>query len=149
MKKLVYPGFIFLILSVSACLSAPGADQASSSRAELRHTLWKLTELDGKAVETREGRRMASLTLASEESRARIVTACNQGTAGFTIEGNSLKFGIAAATKMMCPADQMQDEAAFFKVIGKTVRYEIKGETLLLYDIDSRLLASFHSEYLK
>ena len=99
MKKLVYLGLIVLVFSTSACQSTAGANAQSSSNAELRNTLWKLTELGGKTVLTQEAQRMASLTLASEESRARIVTACNSGSASFTVDGKSLKFAAVMATK--------------------------------------------------
>ena len=149
MKKLAQSGLIFLMLSVSACQSAPDANAESGSTAELQNTLWKLTELNGASVSTADGQRMASLTLDSQASQARIVTACNRGSAGFTLEGDSIKFAAAISTKMMCPPEQMQQEAAFLKVIADTVRYEIKGETLELYNSDKQLLAAFHSEYLK
>ncbi len=148
MKKLVYLGLIVLVFSTSACQSTAGANAQSSSNAELRNTLWKLTELGGKTVLTQEAQRMASLTLASEESRARIVTACNSGSASFTVDGKSLKFAAVMATKMGCSQDRMEEEAALLSVIANTVRYEIKGEILELFDANSKKLASFHSEYL-
>ena len=43
----------------------------------------------------------------------------------------------------------MQQETAFFKAIADTTRFEIKGETLELYNVEGKLLATFHSEYLK
>lgn len=146
MQKLVQLGFIVLMLSVSACQSA---SEASASTAELRNTLWKLTQLNGKSVPTVEGQRMASLTLNSGNANARIATACNSGSAGFTLDGKQLKFGIAMSTKMMCPEEKMQQESAFLKIIADTTRYEINGEVLELYDANNQLLASFHSEYLK
>jgi heat shock protein HslJ len=115
----------------------------------LRNTLWKLTELDGKPVQTPEGKRMASLTLTSEASQAHIVTACNRGSAAYKVDGNSITFEVAMSTKMMCEPEPMKQEAAFFKVINDATRYAIKGENLELYNAENRLLARFHSEYLK
>jgi len=150
MKKLMMLGIVLLMLSMMACQSAPVATAGEPvSTAELRNTLWKLTVLNGMQIQTQEGRRMASLTLTSEGSQSRLETACNRGSAGYVIDGKKLKFEIAMSTKMMCPPTQMQEEAAFFKVIAETASYDIKGETLELYDADNVLLASFHSEYLK
>jgi len=149
MKKLVCMGFIVLIISISACQSATMANAETTPTAELRNTLWKLANLDGKAIQTREGQRMASLTLSSEESRARIATACNSGSAAFTVDGKKLKFDVAMSTKMACEQDRMQEESAFFKVIENTASYEIKGEILELHDAAGKLLASFHAEYLQ
>lgn len=149
MRKLVKLGFVLLILSMSACQSAPeaGAEETGPT-AELRNTLWKLTELNGQSVQTAEGQRMSSLTLASEASQARIATACNQGSAGYEVNGNAIKFNVVISTKMMCGSEQMKQEKAFFKVIRESARYEIKGETLELYNADNQKLAAFHSEYL-
>lgn len=150
MKKLVQLGLVVLMLSLSACQSAPEANaEEANSTAKLRNTLWKLTVLNGKAVQSAEGQRMASLTLTTEESQARIVTACNRGSAAYKVDGNSIKFDVAMSTKMMCEPEPMRQEAAFFKAISDATRYEINGETLELYNADNQLLATFHSEYLK
>jgi heat shock protein HslJ len=152
MKKLAQLGFMFmaLMLSMSACQSTSQANTGqSASTSQLRNTLWKLTSLNGKTVATPQSQRMASLTLNSQESRARIVTACNGGAAGFTMSGKTLKFTAAMSTKMMCEPEKMLQEQSFMKVISDTTHYKIKGETLELYDAANKLLASFHSEYLK
>lgn len=150
MRKLIQLGFAVLMLSISACQSTPEANaEESTSTAELRNTLWKLIVLDGQAIQTPEGQRMASLTLNAEESRARIATACNSGSAGFTVNEKSIKFGAIMSTKMGCAPEAMNQETAFFKAIGATARFEIKGETLELYDANNKLLARLHSEYLK
>lgn len=150
MKKLAQLGFMVLMLSLSACQSTSDANAGESgSTAELRNTLWKLTSMNGKAAPNVEGQRMASLTLSSEQSRARIATVCNSGSAAFTLNGNAIKFAATMSTKMGCEPGPMQQEAAFFKVIADTTRFAIKGETLELYNADNKLLASFHSEYLK
>lgn len=150
MRKLVHVSLVGLMLLASACQSTPEANAGESeSTATLRNTLWKLTSLNGKAVQTKEGQRMASLTLTTEESRARIATACNQGSAAYTVNGNSIQFAPAMSTKMGCEPDAMQQEKAFFKAIADATRFAIKGETLELYNAENRLLASFRSEYLK
>ena len=149
MKKIIGFSFLIAMLSMTACQSTTAANLETNSTAELRNTLWKLTTLNGVAIQTKEGKRMASLTLTTEESRARIATACNQGSAGYTVNGNSIKFTPAMSTKMGCEPDAMQQETAFFKAIADTTRFEIKGETLELYNVEGKLLATFHSEYLK
>jgi putative lipoprotein len=150
MKKFAQLGFMALMLSLTACQSTSDANAGETGpTAELRNTLWKLTSLNGKAVQTAESQRMASLTLSTEESRALIATACNSGSAAFTLNGNAIKFSASMTTKMGCEPGQMQQEREMFKVIADTTRFAIKGETLELYDASNKLLASFHSEYLK
>jgi heat shock protein HslJ len=149
-KILAQLGLMALVLSLSACQSTSEANAGKSgARAELRNTLWKLTSMNGQAMQTTEGQRMASLTLSSEDSRARITTVCNSGSAVFTTDGSKIKFDIAMATKMMCPPEQMEQEAGFFKAIRDTTHYQIKAEILELYNADNKLVATFHSAYLK
>lgn len=150
MKKFAQLGLMILMLSLAACQSTSDASTGDSgSSAQLRNTLWKLTSINGKAVQNATGQRMASLNLSSEELRARIATACNSGSAAFTLNGNAIKFAATMSTKMGCEPGPMQQEAALFKVIADTARYEIKGETLELYDASNKLLANFQAEYLK
>ena len=149
MNKIIGLGFLLASLSITACQSTTAANVDTTSTAELRNTLWKLTALNGVAIKSAEGQRMASLKLTSEASQVRIVTACNQGSAAYKVDGKSIKFDVAMSTKMMCQPEPMKQEAAFFKVIREAARYEIKGEMLYLYSADNQLLASFQSEYLK
>lgn len=148
MKKIIHSSLALTMLLLSACQTMPQTAE-SASTAELRNTLWKLVNVAGKSVQTAEGQRMASLTLDSQEARARIATACNNGSAAFSTEGDTIRFSPVMSTKMACPGERMQQESEFFKVIEDTSRYAIKGETLELYNADNQLLATFHSEYLK
>jgi heat shock protein HslJ len=149
MAKFAQLSFIVLMLFASACQGAREVSAESTSGAELHNTLWKLISLNGVPIQAEAGQYMASLTLDFQQSQARIVTACNRGLAGFTIDGSKIKFEIAMATKMMCPPELMKQEAGFFKAIRETTRYQIKGEMLELYTADNKLLATFHAEYLK
>lgn len=150
MKKLVQLGAVVLMMSLlPACQGMSEVNAEPARTAKLHNTLWKLGSLNGKSLQIQTGQRQASLSLSAEESRARIATACNTGSAGFTVNGSSLKFSVAMSTKMMCPPMQMEQEAAYMKVINDTARYEIKGEMLELYDANSNLLATFRSEFLK
>lgn len=149
MYKIIGLGFLLATLSMTACQSTNAENVEPKPAAELRNTLWKLTSLDGVAIKSAEGQRMASLTLTTEASQARIVTACNRGSAAYKVDGNSIKFEVAMSTKMMCEPEPMKQESAFFKIIQDSTRYEIKGEILELYSAQNKLLATFHSEYLK
>ena len=149
MNKIIGLGLLLASLSITACQSTTAANVDTTSTAELRNTLWKLTALNGVAIKSAADQRIASLTLTADASQASIVTACNRGSAAYKIDGKAIKFDVAMSTKMMCQPEPMKQEAAFFKVIREAARYEIKGETLDLYSADNQLLASFQSEYLK
>lgn len=149
MKKIIGLGLLVAMLSMIACQSTSNAKAEAVSNAELKNTLWKLTILNGEKVDTATGRQMASLTLSSEQSEARIVTACNRGNATYKLDGTSIKFAVAMSTKMGCESAAMQQETAFFDIIAATDHFEISGDTLVFYAADNKLLASFQAEYLK
>ena len=57
---------------------------------------------------------------------------CNNFGGSVTINDNSLKIGNLFSTKMYCESVQ-SIEADFFAALGKVTRYEIKGNSLLMY----------------
>ncbi len=146
MNKIIGLSFLVAMLSMTACQSTTAANVEATSTAKLRNTLWKLSSLNGKAVQASEGQRVASLTLSTDESLARITTACNSGSAAFSLNGNAIKFSASMTTKMGCEPGPTQQEREMFKVIADTTRFAIKGETLELYDANNKLLAIFRSE---
>ena len=64
---------------------------------------------------------------------------CNSFGGSLTINDNSLQIGNLFSTKMYCEAVQTI-ETDFFTALGKVTRYEIKGNSLLMYQGDMLLL---------
>ncbi len=64
---------------------------------------------------------------------------CNSFGGSVTINDNSLKIGNLFSTKMYCEAVQTI-ETDFFAALAKVTRYEIKGNSLLMYQGDMLLL---------
>ena len=64
---------------------------------------------------------------------------CNSFGGSVTIVDNKLVFGNLFSTKMYCEAVQ-GIETDFFAALGKVNRYEIKGNSLLMYQGDMLLL---------
>ena len=60
---------------------------------------------------------------------------CNSFGGSVTINDNSLKIGNLFSTKMYCEAVQTI-ETDFFAAMAKVTRYEIKGNSLLMYQWD-------------
>ena len=56
-------------------------------------------------------------------------------TGTYQLDGQKLKFGPLATTRMACPA--MQTETAFLKALEATTRYEVSGSSLTLYGADT------------
>lgn len=96
----------------------------------------------------------ASSLLAGTEITARLdngkisgLAGCNSFFAEYTLNGASLSFGPAAATKMFCndPAGVMDQEAAFLTTLGKVQGYAIQGNQLTLLDATGAALLVFQS----
>jgi len=119
---------------------------APTDHADLRDTYWKLIELDGKPVVTPEGMREAHIILATEGSRTHGHAGCNNFFGSYEAEEEKLTFSALGSTMMACP-EGMDTEQAFLKALGKTTRYEISGQFLILY-ADDHPLARLEAVYL-
>ena len=66
---------------------------------------------------------------------------CNQVAGGFEIDGTNLKISRSASTKMVClDPEAEQLETDFLKALGHVTRFELKDNSLRLYDCDMLLL---------
>jgi heat shock protein HslJ len=100
--------------ALPGCAGDPGALLAGD---------WRVTELaDAPLPEGAE----ASLTFDAGQASGRAV--CNRFTAGYTITGEGLRLGPAAATRMACPPDRMAAEGAFLAALAKVDRFDITPE---------------------
>lgn len=59
---------------------------------------------------------------------------CNRFFGSYKQSEDSLQFGPLGATKMMCPAEIMQQEDALFAILSKVDRFERKRHLLKLFD---------------
>ncbi|MDJ0850076.1 MAG: META domain-containing protein [Myxococcota bacterium] len=57
---------------------------------------------------------------------------CNRYTAPYTVEGDEIEIGPAAATRMACPPEVMEQESAFLAALGTAATWRIEGERLQL-----------------
>lgn len=66
---------------------------------------------------------------------------CNRYTASYSVEGQQLTVGPAAATRKACsePEGVMEQESAFLAALGSVARYEIRGERLQLRSAEGAL----------
>ena len=74
-------------------------------------------------------------TLLAEGRKVQGSAGCNRMTGTYKLDGEKLKFGPLATTRMACP--DMQTETAFLKALGATTRYEVSGSSLTLYGADT------------
>jgi heat shock protein HslJ len=123
---------------MTATLSHDGQTLAgcAGDPADLLAGDWRVTELaDAPLPDGADG----SLRFESGQVSGRAF--CNRFTGGFTITGEGLRFGPAAATRMACPPDRMAAEGAFLAALAKVDRFDITADgTLELVGGDRVLL---------
>ena len=118
------------------------------STAMLENTRWKLVRLSNEPVIVSEGDREPYITLMSEGNKVQGFAGCNRLMGGYELEGDKLKFGGMASTRMACQ-NGMKVESTFMQALESTVKWKIEGEHLELSDSNGTLLARFESLYLK
>jgi copper homeostasis protein (lipoprotein) len=97
----------------------------------LEGTLWELTDLNGAPIDASLLVRKPSLELDAASKRASGDTSCNRLTGDYTQNGDSLRFGQPAVTRMACPPGH-NVEAPYLKALAATTSFRISGGTLEL-----------------
>lgn len=89
---------------------------------------WSITLLDGQppAVDS-----TITLTFSAEDSRVFGNASCNRFNAGFTLDGENLRFSHAASTMMACPEPLMHQERSFFRILEGIQAFDIDGNGVL------------------
>lgn len=148
------PVLIWLaLMSLSACNSkntdghsqGKGHESGNAGAFTLLDTEWQLVELNGKTIGHSEN--MTSkiyLKFDSSEERLQGFAACNNFTATYSFsDNNSLNIGMLASTKRACPF--MMTEVELLKLLERVNKYEHSGNTLVLYNENTKAEAKFTS----
>jgi heat shock protein HslJ len=110
--------------ALAACANAPAGGDA----AVLEDVDWALVELDGRLVDATEDR--PTLRLVPAEQRASGFAGCNRFSGGYEHEGERLRLGPLAATRMYCA--RMELETAYLRALDATRRFRVEGDVLEL-----------------
>jgi heat shock protein HslJ len=114
--------------------SAPAAPAAPA--AALEGTEWRLVDIGGQpAPAGADSTRHPGFTLIAEGRKVQGSAGCNRMNGTYQLDGQKLKFGPLATTRMACP--DMQTETAFLKALKATTRYEVSGSSLTLFGADT------------
>ncbi len=68
---------------------------------------------------------------------------CNTYNASYTVNGNKIKIGPAATTRMACEPDVMAQETAYLNALTNAAIYEIAGNKLTLRDANGAAMAGY------
>ena len=116
--------------------AAPESSAPAAPAAALEGTEWRLVDIGGQPSPAgADSTRHPGFTLLTEGRKVQGSAGCNRMTGTYQLDGQKLKFGPLATTRMACPA--MQTETAFLKALEATTRYEVSGSSLTLYGADT------------
>lgn len=134
-------------LLLAVCLAALGivtthaAEPAAPEGAE-----WKLVALNGKDLAAAaEGRGPATIRLDAAKKSASGFSGVNRFFGGYEREGDKLKFGALASTRMAGPPEAMAAESAYLAALGSVTAWRIADGALELLQ-DAKVVARFSAE---
>lgn len=90
---------------------------------------WVVEDLDGGGIIDRS---RVTLEFDLAESRVHGRASCNRYTGGYTLTGEGIRFGNAAATMMACPDALMNQERKFFRILEGINRFDIDAAGALV-----------------
>jgi heat shock protein HslJ len=130
------------IITRRLCPDTPVSETPAADAVRLFEVKWRLTEVNGVALTTPN-------PYLRFEGAAKIWSAnggCNKVAGRFEIDGTSLTMLSSASTKMAClDTEAQQLETDFLKALSQVTRFELKDNSLSLYDCDTLLLV-FHPD---
>jgi acid phosphatase (class A) len=130
--------------ALQAQLEAARAElrQAIVKSTALKNTLWVATRINGNSV----SENAPTLTIDSDPAgfRATGNSSCNRYTGQVTLgDQNAIHFGPAASTRMACPGNADQQEAAYFKALQTVTAYHLNNSSLILLDAQYNKVIEF------
>ena len=141
-NKIIFLGLLFSAVFFTACSTTTVENNSIKPNISFTNTYFKALSLDGKEIEVFDREPHIKF---QEDGKVFGNLGCNRFFGSFTKENNSINFQGVASTKMMCP--NIKTEDAFSKVLQNTKTYEIKEESLILFDKDKKEIAKFNVVY--
>jgi heat shock protein HslJ len=137
-----------VLFFAACCLSAgchtakkPAQPAPPQPAVKLNGTRWILDEIGGKRVVENS---KATLTF-PEAGKVAGNGSCNRFMGPAELNGDKIKLGPLAGTKMMCDAPASQQETAYLKALEGAQRFAVKNGRLLIYVAEPDPPLSFHA----
>jgi heat shock protein HslJ len=95
--------------------------------------VWSLVDLGGQPARPAGDAGTPSLRLDAAQKRASGNTGCNSFGGGYTLSGESLRFGALVSTRRACVDPELnRQESAFLRALNETRSWQIHDDTLVL-----------------
>jgi heat shock protein HslJ len=111
----------------------------------LSKTSWKLSGLGNSPVSAPSPQKEAYFLLDPANHRVSGSGGCNRLAGSYELNGEQLKFGPMAGTRMACP-EGMDTEQAFLQSLERVSKWKITGQSLELFDSAGKVLAQFKAQ---
>ena len=105
---------------------------------------WNLVSQDGLVLEPGSRARPPEILLSGKDKRLGGSGGCNRLMGSYELDGDKLKFGQLASTRMACAAGTAE-EAAFTNLLQGVVRWQVEGSQLVLFDGEGRAVLRFEA----
>lgn len=106
---------------------------------------WKLTTLNGNAIDTVKYKTIPTLLLDKKEQRVSGHAGCNRLMGGFKVSGvDNIKLSQLASTLMACP--DMELEGNYMKALQEVDKFSVTSDNTLLLLKGSKVVARFVSK---
>lgn len=127
-----------LVLLAGLAGGCGGDGGGGGDAAQLENTPWQL--VSGTDITLSDG---VVPSAAFSEGRVFGSNGCNQYTAPYTLDGDSLEIGDVAGTLMACPPPADEIGQAYVAALAEVASWEIDGEELVLSDADGNELLRY------
>jgi len=141
MKKIGAFFAVYFLLVGCEAGKKPAESASKQQSLNLTGTQWTLEEIGGKPVIEHSKASLAFL----EAGRVSGNGSCNRFMGPAEVNGDKIKLGPPAGTKMMCDPGASNQETAYLKALESTERFEVKDGKLLIYVAGSDVPLRFHA----
>jgi uncharacterized lipoprotein YbaY/heat shock protein HslJ len=126
------------------------SNERSRADSSLTNTYWRIARIRGEKVEVMNAKREPHIILkcVDGQNQYSATVGCNQLAGDYLLEGDRLTFTMGATTLMACIPPLEALERALCKMIAETRWYQVKGQTLELYDQEGNGIALLEAVYL-
>lgn len=124
--------------ALGACAGTPASSQGAAPE-PLWGSEWRLQDIGGQAVLPQPAATLAFPQTGQVAGHG----SCNRFFGPVEIERDRVKFGPLASTKMACMGGAGEQESRYLGALQKAQRYEVKGNTLLIFPQDKGLPLRF------
>jgi heat shock protein HslJ len=125
-----------VLVFTTSCATGKKANGTSHS---LTNTKWVLTNFTDNGKNTKVENTRAFIRFDESKQSVGGNGSCNTFGGSYTLTGNSLTVSKVFSTKMFCQ-DVQKIEDSFLRLLENASRYEIKGNTLTLYNNQGAIL---------